>query len=74
MLFGGRDGFPRLQAVLMLCQYCGSFLGVTATGALRDLTGTYALPFGLSALLAAVSCVLCQMSFREPSTPLIGIR
>jgi len=64
-LFGRREGFARLQSFLVLCQYIGSFAGVTLTAQLRDLTGSYAMPFLVFPVLALLTTLHAQLSHRS---------
>ena len=58
--YGHREGFGRLQGALVCAQYVGSFLGITVTALLREVTGSYLGAFALFPALAALVCLHCR--------------
>ena len=65
--YGHREGFGRLQGALVCAQYVGSFLGITVTALLREMTGSYLAPFSLFPALAALVCLHCRSMERVVS-------
>jgi MFS family permease len=56
-LFGMR-AIGAIMGVLTLGWRCGAALGPAAAGFLHDLTGSYAIPFGVAPLAVVASAVL----------------
>ena len=72
-IYGARADFSKLQSCLAVCQYVGSFLGVTVTSQLRDqASGSFVRPFALFPIVGLLNLLHCTRVYSRRAAPVGG--